>query len=200
MSDGGVPCNFWRMTSIALRAAVLSLSALLLAGCGSSTSLPHTQAGDPKQPLDFQLLTDVPIPSGATMDNERSLILGDRDRWTGRVVMKLWKSASEATNFYQQQMPAFGWEPIMAATSGISVMSYVRGDRAATVQVEGTMMGSAVSVTVGPRASGLGAGAAAGASGASAMPGPAPAGYYDAAAKGIAAERVRSEPLAAPRK
>ncbi|MBX9635083.1 MAG: hypothetical protein K2X44_08895 [Magnetospirillum sp.] len=161
---------------MALRSALLGLSVLLLAGCGTSTSLPQTQAGDPQKPLDFQLLTDVPIPSGATMDNERSLILGDRDRWTGRVVMKLWKSAPEATNFYQQQMPAFGWEPIMAVTSGISVMSYVRGDRAATVHVESTMMGSAVSVTVGPRAMG-GAGAA---GAASSMPGPAPAGYYDA--------------------
>ncbi|MBC7905322.1 MAG: hypothetical protein H7Y60_01070 [Rhodospirillaceae bacterium] len=183
------------MKSIALRAALLGLSALLLAGCGSSTSLPHTQAGDPKQPLDFQLLTDVPIPSGATMDNERSLILGDRDRWTGRVVMRLWKSAPDATNFYQQQMPSFGWEPIMAATSGISVMSYVRGERAATVQVESTMLGSVVSVTVGPRVSGVAVGA-----GASAMPGPAPAGYYDNPPKAAPAEKVRSETLSSPRR
>lgn len=177
------------MKSIALRAALLGLSALLIAGCGSSTSLPHTQAGDPQKPMDFQLLTDIPIPSGATMDNERSLILGDRDRWTGRVVMKLWKSAPDATNFYQQQMPPFGWEPIMAATSGISVMSYVRGDRAATVQVESSMMGSIVSVTVGPRASTV------------APTSPAPAGYYDApATKAAPVERVRSEPLPASRR
>lgn len=143
----------------ALRLALPVFAALTLAGCGSSTSLPQTQAGDPQQQPDFGLLTDIPIPSGATMDNERSLILGDKDRWTGRVVMKLWKSAPEATAFYQQQMPAFGWEPIMAATSGISVMSYVRADRAATVQVEsGTMWGSTVKVTVGPRAGGQASG------------------------------------------
>ncbi|MBC7953496.1 MAG: hypothetical protein H7Z12_16960 [Rhodospirillaceae bacterium] len=184
------------MKSIARRAALLGLSALLLAGCGSRTSLPQTQAGDPQQPMDFKLLTDIPIPSGATMDNERSLILGDHDRWTGRVVMKLWKSAPDATNFYQQQMPSFGWEPIMAATSGISVMSYVRGERAATVQVESTMLGSAVSVTVGPRANGLGAGAGA----SSSMPGPAPPGYYDAPPKAAPMEKVRSEPLPTTRR
>ncbi|MFA6022210.1 MAG: hypothetical protein WC722_18290, partial [Rhodospirillales bacterium] len=92
------------------RLVVPALAVLLLAGCGSSTSLPQTQAGDPQQQPDFALLADIPIPAGATMDNERSLILGDKDRWTGRVVMKLWKSAPEATAFYQQQMPAFGWE------------------------------------------------------------------------------------------
>lgn len=144
--------TFAAMKSI-LRLAVPVVAALLLAGCGTSTSLPQTQAGDPQQQPDFGLLTDIPIPSGATMDNERSLILGDKDRWTGRVVMKLWKSAPEATSFYQQQMPAFGWEPIMAATSGVSVMTYVRADRAATVQIEtGSMWGSTVRVTVAPRA------------------------------------------------
>lgn len=144
------------------RSAAAAVLALLLAGCGTSTSLPPTQAGDPTQAPDFQLLTDIPIPAGATMDNERSLILGLRDRWTGRLVMKVWKSGPETTAFFQQQMPAFGWEPVMAVTSGISVLSYTRGDRAATVQVEnGAVWGATVAVTVAPRhASGTGTGTA----------------------------------------
>lgn len=164
-------------------------TALLLAGCsGASTSLPQTQAGDPGASVDFQLLTDIPIPSGATMDNDRSLILGDRDRWTGRVVMKLWKSGPEATAFYQQQMPQFGWEPIMAATSGISVMSYTRGDRAATVQVErGSMWGSTVSVIVGPRSSML-----------PAQPMAQP--VIEPAPRAAPVERVRQEPLPSSRR
>jgi len=170
--------------TLALRSAVLILAASLLAGCGTSTSLPPSQGGD--QPADFTLLTDIPIASGATMDNDRSLILGDRDRWTGRVVMKLWKSGPEVTAFYQQQMPAFGWEPVMAVTSGISVLSYTRADRAATVQVEnGSMWGATVSVTVAPRHSGAGAGAA--------MPAASPG--YDAPPRPAPVERVRSEPL-----
>lgn len=181
------------MTSLSHRAALLGLAILLLAGCNANPSLPQTQTGDPTQPMDFNLLTDIPIPAGATMDNDRSLILGDRDRWTGRVVMKLWKSAAESTNFYQQQMPSFGWEAIMAATSGVSMMSYIRGDRAATVLVERSMVGSIVSVTVGPRA--VGQGPAAAGSSSSAKAGeptvPAPPGYYDAPLK------PRSEPLAA---
>ena len=178
--EGDVFCTFAGMKT-ARRLAFPLLAALLLAGCGTTTSLPQTQAGDPQQQPDFGLLTDIPIPAGATMDNDRSLILGDKDRWTGRVVMKLWKSAPEAAAFYLQQMPAFGWEPIMAATSGISVMSYIRGDRAATVQVEsGSMWGASVRVTVAQR---TGAGATA----------PTQPAYQSAP--------VRSEPLAtAPRR
>lgn len=159
------------------------LAATLLTGCGTRTSLPPSQGGD--QQVDFTLLTDIPIASGATMDNERSLILGERERWTGRVVMKLWKTGPEATAFYQQQMPAFGWEPIMAVTSGVSVMSYIRADRAATVQVEnGSMWGATVSVTVAPRHFTAGAGAA--------MP---MAPVYDPPPRPAPVERVRSEPL-----
>lgn len=174
------------MTSLSLRAALIGLAVLALAGCGNKTSLPQTQAGDPTQAIDFQLLTDIPIPSGATMDNERSLILGDKDRWTGRVVMKLWKGAPEATQFYQQQMPAFGWEPIMAATSGVSVMAYVRGDRASTVQVETSpMWGSTVQVIVGQRVAVTPLGTAGTYSSSSSAP----------AAKGVSPEKIRSEPL-----
>jgi hypothetical protein len=126
-----------------------------LAGCGSSTRLPATAQGDAAQ-AEFTLVTDIPIPSGASMDNERSLILSDRDRWTGRVVMKtLFKSAGEITGFYQSQMPNYGWEPVMSVTTGTSVLSYVRGDRAATVQIEErTLMGAVVSVTVAPKQTG----------------------------------------------
>lgn len=172
--------------SIRIRATLFGLVVLALAGCGSTTTLPPAQSGDPAQPVDFQLVTDIPIPSGATMDNDRSLVLGVKDRWTGRVVMKLWKTAPEATAFYQQQMPAFGWEPIMAATSGISVMTYIRAERAATVQVEtGSMWGSTVRVTVAPRAntvpSSMGGGM--GGSNTYSAPAPAPSG------------NVRSQPL-----
>jgi hypothetical protein len=138
-------------------------SALLLAtACGGGTNLPPAQSEG--QPANVQLLSDIPIPSDATMDNDRSLILSDRDHWTGRVVMRFWHSTADLTNFYLGQMPGFGWEPVMTVTSDITILSYVRGDRAATVQIERTAMGmkSVVSVTVAPRAAGGPTGAATG--------------------------------------
>lgn len=178
--------NFEGMTRRATRFSAAVIAALLLAGCGSRTDLPQSQSGD-GQPANFQLVTDIPIPSNATMDNGRSLILSDRDRWTGRVVMKLWHSANDMVGFYQQQMPAYGWEPVMSVTSETSVLSYTRGDRAATVQIDkASVWGSTVSVTVAPRQAG---GAAMGGGGASSS--------YDipAAPRPAPVERVRAEPL-----
>lgn len=184
------------MTRPIIRIAAATLAVLLIAGCSSRSNIPAAQT-DSQQPANFSLVTDIPIPSNATMDNERSLILSDRDRWTGRVVMRLWQKTVELTSFYQTQMPLFGWEPVMSVTSDTSVLSYVRGDRAATVQIEKSMMGlnSVVSVTVAPRqanspspaATGGGYGADTGAS--------APA--YDASAPRPA---VKAETLTSPNK
>lgn len=82
----------------------------------------------------------------------------------------------------------------MAATSGISVMSYIRGDRAATVQVEGgSMWGSTVQVTVGPRHTGIGAGMM--------VNSPPVNSLHDTPpVKAQPIERVRSEPLPASRR
>ena len=170
--------------------------ALLIAGCSSNTSLPQTQAGDPNQAPDFQLLTDIPIPSGATMDNDHSIILGERDRWIGRVRIKLWKSSAESAAFYQQQMPAFGWEPIMSATSGVSLMSFTRGDRAATIQIESTTFGSSVLIVVGQRPSGVGRSNGTSYSGSSSNSG----SYGSAPSPAPAPERIRTESLPPPRR
>ena len=133
--------------SMALLATVL----IPLTACGSRTNLAPAHSDQPL--ANAQLLTDIPIPTDATMDNERSLILATQDHWLGRVVMRFWQSTGELTSFYQAQMPGYGWEPIMSVTSASSVLSFTRPDRAVTIQIEESSMGlkTQVTVTVAPR-------------------------------------------------
>ncbi|CCG41035.1 conserved exported hypothetical protein [Magnetospirillum molischianum DSM 120] len=159
--------------------ATLAILLPLLTQTGCTRSSSPTNSGDP------QLVTDIPLPSGAGIDQDRSLILSDRDRWTGRVVMVLTNSANDMTNFYQTQMPNFGWQPVMSITSEASILTYLRGDRAATVQIERrTVLGSVVTITVAPRQS----------DGASTGGGD----YAAPVPRSAPAERIRSEPLPAP--
>lgn len=172
------------MRSLSPRILSSLAAAMLVAACSRGTELPANSSGSADQPANFQLVTDIPIPAGATMDNDRSLILSDRDRWTGRVVMTLGNSANEVTAFYQAQMPNFNWQPMMSVIAETSVLTYLRGDRAATVQVERrTVYGSTVSVTVAPRQSETGA-----------------SGGYDAAPAPRSAPSggIRAEPLTPP--
>ena len=131
----------------------------LAQACNQSTSLSETSApsmGDGEADLQatFQPITDVPIPPGTTLDAQNSLILGTGDQWTGRLVLKLTQSHSEAFALYTTQMPQFGWKAIASIQSGTSLLTFVRGNRATTIEIiEGrAVRGCLVRITMAPQA------------------------------------------------
>src|SRR3546814_18572631 len=136
-----------------IRRALLPLAAaVLLAACTQGASLQPTTTGGDGVEKSFALLTDIPIPPSATLDVEKSLVLGDLDRWTGRIILNVGQSATEAFALYQNQMPNFGWEPVMSVQAKTYVLSFTRDEPAATVQIEGRILGGQpVGVTVRPR-------------------------------------------------
>ena len=131
------------------------MAVLLLAACGRSTPLAASSRADttgaPAKPA-FSQFDDIPVPEGASMDLERSLVLGEREAWIGRLVMDMGENAGRMYDFYFREMPRFKWLPITAIRAEISVLSYTNGDRVATIQIrDRTMQGATVSITVSPR-------------------------------------------------
>lgn len=131
--------------------------ALALAGCTSTTPLLSTTS-DPETgpPATSQAayghFTDIPIPGRAEMDLERSLILGSADEWLGRVSLGTSESVPEVFDFYQREMPSFGWGEITIVRAEVSVLTYERAGRIATVQIQKSALGgSEVSITVSPK-------------------------------------------------
>ena len=124
---------------------------LLGTGCAqhealSPTKSPSTPSGQLQQ---FRPVSDVPIPKDATLDAERSLILSGTDDWTGRLLMTSSIANIEAFAFYKSEMPRFEWDTIMTVRSAISVLSFTRAGRAATVQIERRALGGTlITVTV----------------------------------------------------
>lgn len=132
------------------------LSTIALSACFQGAKLQPNSGGNAQGESaveqSFSLLTDIPVPPESELDTDRSLILGDLDRWTGRIVLNVGIDATPTFAVYQTQMPNFGWEPIMSVQADISVLSFTRGERAATVQIEGrTLGGSTATITVAPR-------------------------------------------------
>lgn len=135
--------------------ALLVLAALGVAGCDRSTRLTEStrpsQSGVVGEPS-FGQFSDVPVPAGADMDLERSLVLGEQDSWIGRLVMDIGLNPSKAYDFYFEEMPRFGWTPVTTVRAETSVLTYARGGRVATIQIRGrTITGSTVSMTVSPK-------------------------------------------------
>lgn len=137
--------------------------ALALGGCTTTTgtSTGATRPGKPGSGAgaatsaaqnNYQPVTDIPIPPGTKINTERSTILGGPDQWYGKMLLVLDRSSTMAYSYYTEQMPAFGWELITAVQGKVATLTYVQGQRAATIEIEpAAMRGSEVMVTMSPR-------------------------------------------------
>ncbi len=136
--------------------AGLSLSAGLM-GC-TGQDLAASPQGDENTPppvASFAQFNDIPVPSGASMDLERSLLLGASEEWTGRLVYTTGTDAAKVFDLYKAEMPKFGWTELTVIRGERSIMSYQRSGRVATIEIQGrTIYGARVSVTVSPNATG----------------------------------------------
>ena len=115
-------------------------------GDGSAASIPTAS---------FAQFNDIPVPSGATMNLERSLLLGASEEWTGSLVYTSGTDTARVFDLYKAEMPKFGWTELTVIRGERSIMSYQRGNRVATIEIQGrTIYGTRVSVTVSPNAAG----------------------------------------------
>lgn len=140
------------LRSPAIGAAVLALTASLLAACQSlETTDPNVQAG-PKDVDKIVYLQDFPIPRGAKWDNDRTLILGSGKGWTGRLAFTAPMTDADAFQFFQEQMTKLGWQAVSLVRGKNSVLTFVRNDRAALVEFTSQFVsGISASITVTPR-------------------------------------------------
>ena len=139
-----------RFTIVLTAAAVVTLAACDSGPRLAAISAPAAAEGDTIAA--FQPITDVPIPEGARLDSERSLVLGGQDNWTGRLVFNIDESSADAFARYHQEMPRFGWRLITSVQAESSVLAFSQGERIATIQIEGrTLSGSTVAITMSPR-------------------------------------------------
>lgn len=143
-------------TSKRITLATLACILVIFSACEGSRGLLTQTSSSGKTSSTataFQLFTDIPIPPGTSFDAENSLILGSGDGWTGRLIVTLSKSPSDAFAIYTIEMPEFGWKPIASVQSDTSVLTFTRGDRAATIQIDGrAITGSVVRITMTPQA------------------------------------------------
>jgi len=140
------------------RTALLAAAAatILLAGCSlgsdATTTSATTTGSNARTARGFAQFPDIAVPAGAKMDVERSLVLGTRDDWIGRLSMGVSGSSSQSYDFFQREMPKFGWQEITTVRSEVSVLSYSRNSRVATIQIRNrTLGGAVVDITVSPR-------------------------------------------------
>ena len=129
-------------------------SILLVAGLTACASAPMVNAdGETVQDIQSKLLGDMPMPGGARINNENSLILGSGDGWAGRVAIISAQNANETFTFFRDQFQKAGWTLVSSTKSKNSILVFIKKDRTATIEIEeGGFGGKAnVMLTVAPR-------------------------------------------------
>ena len=129
---------------------------IFLGGCGSGMgvkpmSMNKGEASKPGQ-ASFSQFQDIPIPIGAEMDLDRTVILGARESWIGRLTLETNHNSVKLFNFFKKSTPEFGWQEITSIRSATSVLTYSQTTRVLTIQIIAkTLQGSEVVMTVSPR-------------------------------------------------
>ena len=142
-----------RMTR-ALQTILLAAS-LGLAACTTEVGVPaQGEGGTDAQGLQqsFTRFPDMPVPEGADIDLDRTLVFGAGEDWFGRLVIGVSHSANDMFDYFKRELPRFGWEEVTSVRSAVSVLTYERQERVVTIQIQGSKFrGSNAVITVSPR-------------------------------------------------
>lgn len=126
-----------------------------LAACSQNVGIEapaEGTAGGTETQAAFTRFPDMPLPTKGDFDMDRTMVFGGGDTWFGRLVINTSYGTNEMFDFYQKHLPGYGWQGVTSLRSAISVLTYTRQDRVATIQIqERTIRGSEVTVTVSPR-------------------------------------------------
>ncbi len=121
---------------------------LIASGVSGPEGLPIEEAS-------FAKFNDLPMPANSRMNIKKSLVFGSESEWFGRINLIVSMSGAEVFDFYRYEMPNFGWKEITSIRSDISLITYERGGRIATVRIDSSSTrGTEVWVTVSPRDAG----------------------------------------------
>ena len=131
--------------SLTRRFVALLLVLLPLVGCSLS--------GEDSGKVDSKLaaLSDVPLPRGYDVDRNATIIFGEGDRWSGKLVYSIGSSPDDMFTGRRRERPKRVGTEISVLRAATSVMTFRRADRVATIQISAnTIYGSHVEMVVAP--------------------------------------------------
>lgn len=142
--------------------SVLLIAGTLLGACEQTagilpTTSPASDDGGGAVAPGLPQFTDVYVPPGAKLYVERTMIFGDAP-WYGQLALGASADPYALFEQYRRDMTGLGWQEMTSIRAPISVITFSRDDRVATVQIQGARLrGSEITITVSPRGGGMGA-------------------------------------------
>ncbi|MEQ8443664.1 MAG: hypothetical protein RIM33_06265 [Alphaproteobacteria bacterium] len=148
---------------MAALAAILVTSGCIGTGTGSvqrgptagvqavSPNDPNAVAPEGELPPNVLTIPDLPVPPGSEVVLGDTVIVGDDLAWTGQVVMLGEANQPvQVVEFMRRNMPNYGWTETAIVRSRRTSLTYVKGERFATVRILPLESGVEVDVVVAP--------------------------------------------------
>jgi hypothetical protein len=123
---------------------------LICMGCASTPMTSKTATVAKHETV--QVLEGAPLPSGAVVDNKKSMIFGEGSLWIGRVEVNTALNSEEVISFFINQYPTAGWSFLSSSKSQTSVLIFVGKNKTLTAEIQNKSFGSGskIILTVSP--------------------------------------------------
>lgn len=148
---------------IFLKFKILIASLLFLFSCSSNFvdySIPKSvnsiETNDVNEILEdsFAQFQDIPIPENSIMIIEKTLLLGEKENWIGRLVITNPIKPAKVFDFFKQKLVDYNWVEITSVRSTTSILTYSLDKRVMTIQIEpinySNTNQSTISITMSP--------------------------------------------------
>ncbi|MDO8385912.1 MAG: hypothetical protein Q7T13_05850 [Polaromonas sp.] len=119
---------------------VLSTAGLMLA-CNSIGNAPVASDSTVSGNVAKQLAGDVPLPQGAVIRQQDTLVMGTGAAWTGRLSLAVSGEPQTVFAYFRDSMPGAGWTLTSSSFSKLSLLTFTKAERVATVQMQGSNFG-----------------------------------------------------------
>lgn len=113
--------------------AYISIIVLFLAS-GCSIFVDEYQTNQ-KKVIEF-LLSDLPIPEDSTIKRDSTVLLGNGDNVSGRIMLDTSLSPAENLIFYSEEAVASGWELMSSKVGEEITLVYFKNGRYATLEMQ----------------------------------------------------------------
>jgi hypothetical protein len=111
-----------------------------------------TSSGTSSQPASaFRQFPDIPIPAGAKMDVEKTLVFGSAP-WFGQLALKASSDPGIMFDFFRNNLAGHNWQEVTSVRAPTSILTYMSDTRVLAIAIQSaTLGGSDITVTVSPR-------------------------------------------------
>jgi hypothetical protein len=129
---------------------VLSMAFVTL-GCTTMGNVQTSSDNTVTEATAKQIAGDVPLPQGTVIRQQDSLVMGSGTAWTGRLSVTVTGEPPQVFAWFRDGLPGAGWTLTSSSFSKLSLLTFTKADRIATLQMQaGSFGANDVLITVAP--------------------------------------------------